>query len=142
MNKYIATGVIALLNLVAPLAGAQDKVVSLHELAEEADFHALFQNGWDDSVIVKVPAGSWIPFDAVIEGDLIELWQEGEGRWMLEVKKTFYVRHLHDQGFLFSMDRKKWKPLFEFMTGQINAGLGCDEEGPLFNLHVTGNVRK
>jgi len=138
----MATGLFAVISLTAPLTGAHERVVPLQELAEEVDLYQFFQYGWDESLILEISAGSSIPFNGFVQGELVELRKEDAQRWMIDVKQTFYVRHFKEKGFFFSVDQKRWRPLFEFVTGEMTAGLVSDENGPLFSFKLVANVRK
>jgi len=140
--KTLLTAAIVSLASIQSLQAAEERVIPLEQLASEVDIYEFFQHGWDESIILQVPKGSSVPLQLFLTGEVATLRKEGDGKWFLDVQKTFYVRHHKGEGFLFSLDGQEWAPLMSWITGNINAGLQSDETGPLFQLGGVVNLRQ
>ena len=111
------------------------KVVNLFNLSEQ-ELNELM-DGKHPEVAVEFTANTVLPISFFLKGDLIQLTEEKFGQ--IQVKQTFYVRHVENE-FVLSTNLSEWKPFLEFITGNISVGLSVDK-GPSFTFGSETNRR-
>lgn len=108
-------------------------VISLYDLKEEVDLSAM------GVVIVECPEGARLPFKLSIQGQFLEL--EQEGHLHLKVIKTCYVLCKGEDDFLFSTDKHTWKGFSEFFTGDMQLDVAAEQGEPVAKLKLELNQR-
>ena len=125
-TTLVFTGIFSCLTAFLPLgampaegskvSNQEITVIPLHELTSE-HLEGIFLGRYP-SLAVEFAAGSYLSIDFCLQGDLIRLVANNENIGSIEVLKTFYVR-VDEKNCLFSVDKKEWKSLLEFVTGQL-----------------------
>lgn len=105
------------------------QVISICDLSEQE----IKELGIGAPIAVAFPAQTVLPISLFFQGDLLRLLEEGNEPLKIEIQKTFYVRIL-EEGPLFSLDLKEWKPLLEFTTGSISLTTQLYEGAPMLRF--------
>lgn len=83
------------------------------------------------------PANTQLPFDLQIKGNVLQI--EGDsGNRIITFPYDLYVNTDGEELF-FSRDGLSWKELDDFVTGDMQACLNIDENGPYFQMHLELN---
>ncbi|MCB1107052.1 MAG: hypothetical protein KDK76_03035 [Chlamydiia bacterium] len=97
---------------------AQEKELSLSELSEIGSTLSDIT-----SLVIKINPGDTLPINFHLSGDVFEIENGGESK-MVRAKEPLYIK-LEPQ-FLFSTDKKEWKPFESYFTGTASVSIGKD----------------
>lgn len=109
--------------------------VYLQDLAS-TDLEKIIEGKMTD-LIVKVPAGSCIPLDLFLTGELLKA--SGKCGIEIEVLKTFYIKAIDKQLILGSLDGINFEPLGDYITGNLSVGLHKDDND-VMRLKIESNL--
>lgn len=145
MKKKITTLMVAILSATAVLTastvtwkaqyewtkddGVPVKQVLLSDLTEEL-MHD-FESGKYQAIVVECPAGTTLPFQWNVSGDLFRT--SGESIEPIWLSRTLFVKFLQNDFFL-SIDGVKWQPFTDFVHGNLSLALGS--QGLSLNLET------
>lgn len=113
-------------------------VIEAKDLTE--DVIAQFCAGELTNVIIAFPAGTIIPLQVILSGNLLALGNIDDAVPYFEMLQTIYVRH-DGSNFIFSQDLQNWKQIADFLTGNISAVFGMQDSYPSFTLTVDVNTQ-
>lgn len=113
MKKWCAVLFMAISPLAADLIPIQNVTP---EIAEA------FSQGKLNGSIIELTKGTEIPLELVCTGDLLH-FEKSRTPSSIRILQTAYVKKENEQ-FWFSCDMHEWKPLADFVSGNIKAGMG------------------
>lgn len=94
---------------------AQDKEVSLNELGDILPAVQEYS-----SLVLRVNPGDTLPIHFDVGGTVLAL-EGAESGGRIVAKEPLYIKI--EPSFLFSQDKKEWKPFETFFTGMVGASL-------------------
>lgn len=97
--------------------------------------------GQHPEMAIEFAAGTTLPFNLFLKGDIVSLSEFKGTLPNLEVKQTFYVRNVEKQVF-FSTNLREWKPLRQFVTANIFFNLKAEEGHPTLEAWGDLDVRQ
>lgn len=132
MKKYlILTGIVACLSVFTEatinskeISSEDIRIVNFCNLTKD-DLTEVMQGLHPDKVIEFLP-NTVLPINYYLKGNWINSVQSEEKGGAVEITQTFYAR-CTDKELLFSSDLSEWKPLLEFITGEVFIGLNVQD---------------
>ena len=141
MKKIIlASFILTSFSLFALEEGLDLQVKSLLSLTG-SEMELISQQG-DGNVVIEFPTGTVLPLKFFLKGGLVSFVGEEKEIGQIKVERTFYVRFIKAEEFLFSLDLVEWKPLWDFVTGRADIALSIDDKNPSIVFGAEANQRK
>ncbi len=118
-----------------PLLGFCSDTVQIVEFGDvTTEMLTALQQGEVKDAAIHIPAHTQIPFDLQVKGDVVNIDRADE-RQMITFPEDIYV-WFDGQTFRFSRDGLTWQRFCEFISGEVDAHLLIDEEGPCFKVEL------
>lgn len=142
--KSLKMGLLFLFASVASIGFSNEPTVMTVNELEQERLACIAKSAQDFKFpdIVEFPAGTVIPIDFEIKGDLIALNTCLEEQ-ALEILQKLYVKFT-GESFLISSDGIEWKELPDFITGSVGFGFSFKKDydwKPRFTLYAEFNQR-
>ncbi len=96
--------------------------------------------GMCPDLAIEFPEGASIPVQVLLQGNLIS-FEPKESDLMINIQKTLYAR-VSKSEILLSSDFVEWKPLLEFIQGNLSIQVGVQEDLPLVSIQALINEKK
>ena len=96
--------------------------------------------GLHPDMAVEFSAHSIFPISMFLKGDLINLIQSPDKIGQIEVNQTFYARCLKEGDMILSIDLTEWKPILEFITGNVGFNF-CIDDGQS-NIKIKAEINR
>jgi hypothetical protein len=98
-----------------------------------------FSQGKLEGTVIKLSEGIEFPLEIACTGDLLQ-FERTQTSSSLRILQTVYIRNDSGQ-FMLSRDGLEWKPLFDFVKGNISVGIGNYEGELKANINAELNRR-
>ena len=135
MKKTISTLMVATLSVTTVLTASAVSWKTQHELTVDDGAPAMrvklsdlteqhmhdFESGKYQSVIVECPAGTTLPFQWNVLGDLLRT--SGESVDPIWLNRAIFVKFSQND-FSLSLDGNNWRPFTDFVHGNLSLNLG------------------
>jgi hypothetical protein len=84
--------------------------------------------GHHPEIAIEFLAQTTLPIHLFLKGDLVNLTEREGDFGGIEIKKTVYARCVQ-QELMLSTDLSDWKPVLEFITGNVSISLNIGNDG-------------
>jgi hypothetical protein len=148
MKKLLLTFLVTIGAFSSTLSAKQiaiDQVVKLDDLPPEAFIAALSYSKSESEkmhgIAIEVSKNTLLPLKLFIKGDLIRLNEFESKDLSIEVLQKFYIS-VDGGDLVFSFDLKEFKPILEFITGNIVADVKPSNDGLVLGIQGDFNIRR